>query len=402
MRTDIQRRLLRVAKKIELLRRIALTTKEPESFGDVAKKVGLEPTLLKLRGEIFKALKQTFAGEDETKKQVFDTAVELLRKVVDDRGNLGDPNAPKKLQQLAKGTGGQALDPAVRNALLAFAVASFRAALMSGLSRAGGEENKEAIEQHKQGFGDAIKVVLKSVSQAKKAPATGAPAGAFSDSGKSPAEKPKDSTQTEAVKNQIGELESGMKGIMLELERILLDRAQKAFGSDPFTAALKSNIKAFLAKGTVHQALNRDNDFYQDALHMSHGDQEFDLGSMLGNANKKKVYAAYRSFIMAARALGMVQYLYRNPKLVVLSPEKSKEILDKAETILKNRRDKVISSLQGIAPSAPKKAPVQPPTADQPKPKGTGPSPAVAPPIPKGVFSAAARKLELLSSKRRA
>jgi hypothetical protein len=388
MRTDIQLRLLRVAKKIELLRRIALTTKEPEGFGDVAKRVGLEPTLLKLRGEIFKALKQTFAGEDESKKQVFDTAVDLLRKVVDDRGNLKDPNAPRQLQQLVKGTGGQALDPAVRNALLAFAIASFRAMLMTGLMRGQpSEENKEAIEQHRQGFGDAMKVILKNISQAKKAPPVGAPSGTFSEPGKAAPEKPKDSTQNEAVKNQIGELESSMKGIMLELERILLDRAQKAFGADPFTAALKSNIKAFLAKGTVHQALNRDNDFYQDALHMSHGDQEFDLGSMLGDANKKKVYAAYRSFIMAARALGMVQYLYRNPKLVVLSPEKSKEILDKAEMILKNRREKVISSLQGIAPSAPKKKPVPQAPTEQPKPKSTGPSPAVAPPVPKGVFS---------------
>jgi hypothetical protein len=159
---------------------------------------------------------------------------------------------------------------------------------------------------------------------------------------------PTDSTAEEALTKQLGDAETEMRGIVTQLSKLIVGKAEELFGEGSELAdAIDENIFSIFSKKQVNPQLNKDRSFYQDALHLEHSPTKIDLGEFLDTKEKKAVYLCYRSFVMAARALGVVQHARQKPELVAKNP-KLQELVVKAQQILTKRKDTIVSYLQAL------------------------------------------------------
>ncbi len=158
----------------------------------------------------------------------------------------------------------------------------------------------------------------------------------------------RDSTSLEAVENQIREAERDMRSRVLQVSDSLQEKAKTLFPDDEdLNDALDQNIIAAMPDGRrVNTELFKNKEFYSDVLELQRG-QSYDLGEFLGTRKKKIIYQAYRSLIMAIRALGVAQWALSRPDLVLSNP-KARDFLMNAQRILKKRTSLVLNKLASL------------------------------------------------------
>jgi hypothetical protein len=155
-------------------------------------------------------------------------------------------------------------------------------------------------------------------------------------------------TEEEKVAQQLDTAEREMRGITDQLARVIAKKAEELFGAGSEMAdAIDENIFAIYNKRKVNPQLNRNRAFYQDALHLDHSPTKIDLADFLDTKEKKAIYLCYRSFVMALRALGVVQNAKAKPE-VVAQNKKLQELVVKAQEILTKRKDTIVKYLQAL------------------------------------------------------
>lgn len=153
-----------------------------------------------------------------------------------------------------------------------------------------------------------------------------------------PAEEQKPDLALDAVKNQVDEVAADMTATVSDLTKSLLRKA-RIVDADLGAAYVECLRHVFSVKGDnfkVNPQLNRDKDFFEDALHMALGSNEPDLGEFVHSKSKKTLYQAYRSLLMVGRALGVIQFAQERPDLVLKS-KTARELIVKAQQIAKKR-----------------------------------------------------------------
>lgn len=151
-------------------------------------------------------------------------------------------------------------------------------------------------------------------------------------------EEKKPDIALDAVKNQIDEVAADMTAAVSDLTKSLLRKARivDADLGESYVECIRHVFNMAGDKFKVNPQLNRDKDFFEDALHMDLGSNEPDLGEFVHSKSKKTLYQAYRSLLMVGRALGVIQFAQERPDLVLKS-KTARELIVKAQQIAKKR-----------------------------------------------------------------
>lgn len=338
MRPDLAQRLQKVAKKLVLLKKLALSEGE---FIDRASKRSLM-ALQKYMGKLEEALVRLSPN-----RKANETVVALIEAVISPSGVVNqEAIASKKPFDAMKAM--QKVAPALTGAV---------GHLMSSATIAGKMQNADRVElakmdpKHKDFFFRAQEKFTSSLQQMDEAlrevkfpEQPTAP---------TPEEAPKDSSGVEALGNQIDEAHQDMLGVVQAMAKAILNKVEDLFPNDTLLKnALEQNLIAAMpgaepGRGRkVNEKLNRDKDFYKDVLELQRG-SDYDLGQFLDSKNKKLVYQAYRSMIMAVRALGFMQWAKARPD-VVAANSKILKLVVKAQQILQKRKSLVINRLNKL------------------------------------------------------
>jgi len=369
MRKDLDRRLRKVAQKmslVERLRKVALATEEEmiDRMAERSKKV-----LLDVRGKFTRAFKALLPSLPEEGQKALNAISEQIARVVTDSGVVdtealdtvkSDSEALwKTLSQSSRGS------TAAMYFFMAFERFLTVAMLGSRLQNHEWVESAKNDPRYRDRLYKAMEQLAKVIPQVQaalqkaqsqvpvEAPPEAAPAA--------------DSSALEAVQQQLNEAEREMRGVVDQISRLLVAKAGELFGTtSELSGALEDNIMALYSKRKINPELNRNKEFYQEALHLELGSQKLDLGEFLDSKSKKALYLSYRSFVMAARALGVMQFAQKQPELVMKSP-KAQELVMKAQQILQKRKDVIVGYLRALKKS-PKKTE---PDKERGIPKGT-------------------------------
>ncbi len=372
MRQDLKLRLQQVATKLALvhrLRKVALATEEAliDRMSERSKKI-----LLDVRSKFFRAAKYIEPALDEAGRTALNKAVKEVGRVVTNAG-IVDVSVIEEThnslddmwKELSRATSGNISVMYFFNSFDRF----IKVAMLGGLlqnhrfvERAKSDPRvREKIYSVMERLAELIPQVQSILQKAMDSVKVEAPPS-------QPSKEMKDTSAEEAVTNQLSEAESQMRGVVDQLTKVIVDKAEELFGvGSEMAEALDENIFAIYNKRRVNPQLNRNRNFYQDALHLEHSPTHIDLGEFLDTKEKKAIYLSYRSFVMAARALGVVQHAKAKPELVLKNP-KLRELVIKAQQILMKRKDTIVRYLKALKKSKEEK-----------KDKEIG--------IPKGTFS---------------
>lgn len=347
MREDLHNRLQQVTRKLALvhrLRKVALATEEEliDRMSQRSNKV-----LLDVRSKLARAAKQLVPSLDEPGQEVFSKAVAGVLRVVSNSGavdanavqevKVGLEQAWKQVSQASKGNTSvmhffNALERFVNVAMLGSLLQNPRMVERAKADQKVRDKLYSVMEQMAQVIPQVQSNLQKAVSKLPQ----DAP----------PAPEAKDTSAEEAVANQLGSAEKEMQGIVEQLSKVIVKKAEELFGiASEMPEALDENIFAIYNKRKVNPQLNRDRNFYQDALHLEHSPTHIDLGEFLDTKEKKAIYMCYRSFVMAVRALGVVQHAKLKPEIVMKNP-KLQELVVKAQQILVKRKDTIVQYLK--------------------------------------------------------
>lgn len=349
MRKELKVRLASVQRSLKLiarLRKVALDSEEAliDRMAERSKKV-----LLDLRGKVFRVSKQVGLSLDNNAQAEFAQAVQDILSVVSDAGVVDQAKAEEmrsafdsKWKKVSQATRGATPVAYYFNALERFASVALLASLLQNqriVERAKREPKvRDKLYSVVEKMAEISSQVQTHLSRATSAlPSASAPEAA-------PA---KDSTSEEAVTKQLQQAEEKMRGVVSQLGKFLLDKAEEVWDSPEMSRAMEENIFSIFNGRKVDPKLNRDREFYKDALHLQNGSSLVDLGDFLDTKKKKAVYLAYRSFVMATRALGVVQVAKANPEIVMRDP-KVQEMVVKAQDILLKRKDTIVSYLKAL------------------------------------------------------
>jgi len=370
MRDDIKRRLQRVTKKLALvhrLRKVALATEEAliDRMAERSKKV-----LLDLRGKFVRALKQVETTLEPAAREALKAVVDEVFKVVSNSGEVNQAaieeaksNLENTWKQISKTSRGSMPAMYLFNAGDRFVTVAMLASLLQNprmVARAKAEPKmREKLYSIMEQMAKVVPQVQDHLQKSlSKMPAPEAP----------PAHPQQDATAEEAVKKQLDDAETEMRGVAAQLSKVLVKKAEELFGiGSEMADSIDENIFAIFNNRKVNPQLNRNRDFYQDALHLDHSPTKIDLAEFLDTKQKKAIYLCYRSFVMAVRALGVVQNAKMRPELVLKST-KLQELVVKAQQILMKRKDVIVRYLQALK---------KPAKEEKDKERG----------IPKGTFS---------------
>ena len=373
MRADLAKRLQKVARVIRLLKKIALSEGQ---FIDRASKRSLI-ALQKFLGKFEEALNR-FSASPEANGKVMALLEQVISRagVVDqEAANTDKPSAA--IREVSK------VAPPLAGAAARLMAAAFMAARMQNADRV---ELAKVDPRYRDNFMRAQEKLTDSLQrmdklirevkfpeQPKEAPAA--------------EEKKEDSSGLEGLTNQINEAHADMLKTVQAMSQALVRRVETLFPDDTsMIDALHQNITAAMPGGEpgqsrkVNPLLNTDQDFYRDVLELQKA-ADYDLGEFLRTKNRKLVYQAYRSVIMAMRALGVMQWAKARPDIVMKST-KALKLLIKAQEILKKRKGLVVDRLTRL------KAEEDEDEEDRGVPKGTFQQSFEE--APKGTFESAA------------
>jgi hypothetical protein len=339
MRPDLQDRIARVASAVHLLHRIADVSQIVDRSAEQSKKWAL-----KAREQMLKAVATVAQGAPEDKKAVFEQLMQTIKSFVPDSGVIDREAIPSMGEELKSVV--EQHSPPLFQGFLKFIQAGVVLSRLQDVNRTQLAKNDprytENFEKAQQQFAGAMKGMLEALSQVKapEAPAAAQPAA--------PAEEVIDPEQLKSIQNQLEEVEADMKKIVAEMVGAITKKLREVFIKDEdFRAEITDNISAFFHNNKVDPRLNRSKQFYEKALHLEMGDvrdHELIVGS---DKNKKALYSAYKSLVMAARSLGIVQYAKQRPELVLKSP-RARELVLKAQKILQKRRSDIIEKLSQL------------------------------------------------------
>jgi len=363
MRDQLLFRLQRVARKIvliERLRKVALSSEEEmiDRMSERSKKV-----LLGARGKLFKALKAAELTLTEEGQSSLRSLADVIRSVVTEAGVVDTSKLPE-----VKGNQDALFKPIIDSARKGAAVPFSLTAksfwgLMQGFDKfltvaMLGSRLQDArfveLAKQNQAYRDRLYKAMEQL--ARTLPEMQEYLAKFEKnlpSPSAPVEEPsKDSTALEAVEAQLRSAEGEMRAVVSQLSKLIVKRSSDLLGDTaPLTEALDHNIFTLYNKNKVNEALNRDREFYQEALMLEHGSFPVDLEEELDSKTKKALYLSYRSFVMAVRALGVLQFAASKPELVLKS-QKAQELVVKSQEILRNRKDKIVSFLSALKKEA--------------------------------------------------
>jgi len=359
MKENLRTRLNVVARNLALLNRlskVALSSEEEmiDRMAERSKKV-----MLTARGKLFKALKAAELPLSDGGVEPLRSLSETIRSVVTDAGVVDTTKLPE-----VKGNQDALFKPileaARKNPAVPFSLTSksfwglmqgfdqFLTVAMIG-SRLQDARFVDLAKQNPQ-YRDRLYKAMEKLAQLipqmqqsllkfeKNLPKSTAPEQ----------KAPTDSTALEAVEEQLKSAERETRGIVTQLASLINKRAEQLLGDDAvLTEALDQNIFTLYNKNRVHEALNRDKEFYREALLLEHGTAPIDLEEELDSRTKKALYLSYKSFVMATRALGVMQFAASKPELVLKS-EKAQNLVVKAQEIVRNRKDKIVSFLSAL------------------------------------------------------
>lgn len=364
MRDQLLSRLQRVARNIvlvERLRKVALSSEEEmiDRMAERSKKV-----LLGARGKLFRALKAAELTLTEEGKDSLRSLADVIRSIVTEAGVVDTSKLPE-----VKGNQDALFKPIIDSARKGAAVPFSLTAksfwgLMQGFDKfltvaMLGSRLQDArfveLAKQNQAYRDRLYKAMEQL--AKTLPEMQEHLVKFEKNLPSPSpssvEEPrKDSTALEAVEAQLRSAEGEMRAVVSQLSKLIVKRSSDLLGDTaPLTEALDHNIFTLYNKNKVNESLNRDREFYQEALMLEHGSFPINLEEELDSRTKKALYLSYRSFVMAVRALGVLQFAMSKPDLVLKS-QKAQELVVKAQEILRNRKDKIVSFLSALKKEA--------------------------------------------------
>lgn len=350
MREDLKRRLQQITKKLALvhrLRKVALATEDAliDRMAERSKKV-----LLDVRGKFFSTAKRIEPTLDEAGREAFAETVEELSRVLTDSGDVNSSaadevkaNLTQIWKRVGRATKGSLAITHFFNSLDRFITVVRLGSLL---------QNPRLVQRAKteSGIRDKFYSIMEQMAQviprlqANLQRATGALPKP--EAPPSPTEDIQDPTPEKVIAKQLTEAEGEMRGVVTQLSTVIVKKAEELFGlGSDIAEALDENIFAIFNKRQVNPRLNRDSEFYKDALHLEHSPTHIDLGDFLDTKEKKAIYLCYRSFVMTARALGVVQHAKAKPEQVMSNP-KLQELVVKAQKILMSRKDTIVRYLQ--------------------------------------------------------
>lgn len=334
MRPDLAQRLAKVATVLKLLKKLALTEGE---FIDRASKRSLE-IMKRALGKVETALDRLVS--DPAAK---DKALRALEQVITPTGVVN--------QEMMAQKSSKPYEIIRMFNKLSTPLAGVVARLVSGAVFAARMQNSDLTEmakadpRYREQFQRAQEKLADNLGRLDKMLSE----ISFPEQPQSPeqSQDPQDSTAVEGVENQLRDLEKDMRDDVQKLTEVMEQQAGALFPDDhDLQDAIAQNLTAAMAGKRVNRKLNTDKGFYQDVLHMEKGSQ-YDLGEFLSTKNKKLMYQAYRSTVMAIRALGVVQWAKERPAVVAKS-KKALNLVVKAKQILRKRSGLVISKLKTL------------------------------------------------------
>lgn len=337
MRADLAKRLQKTARVLQLLKKLALTEGE---FIERSSKRSMM-ALQKAVGKFEAALSQLSASQKENSR-----VMSLVDKVIGQSGVVNQEAANSR-DPFAAIRAVHKVAPQLAGVTARLMAAAFMAARLQNADRV---ELAKMDPKHRDHFFRAqekLNEALQRMDQLTREIK-------FPETPQEPQqEKPQDSSAVEALSNQINDAHADMLDTVQAMSRALLTRVKYLFPDDiGLLDALQQNMIAAMPGGEpgqgrkVNEKLNRDKGFYRDVIELQRG-AEYDLGEFLGTKNKKLVYQAYRSLIMAMRALGVMQWAKARPDAVAKN-DKALELLIKAQEILKKRKALVVDRLNRL------------------------------------------------------
>lgn len=336
MHPNLHQRLVKVARILKLLKKLALTEGE---FIERASQRSLE--IMKRALRKIEAALNTLVSDPRARDKI----LTQMESVISPAGVVNQDVAknsgePFRVIRLVHQVAPQLAGPTAR--LMAATVFASR------LQNADIVELAKADPRYREQFQRAQEKLSEALSRMDQLLSEIKPQEQSSPEAQQQQEQAQDTTAIEGVENQLREAEEDMRTNVQRLIKAIRSRVEHLFPDDTdLHDALDQNLAAAMPGGSkVNTKLNRDKSFYQDVLHMERGSQ-YDLGEFLTTSNKKLVYQAYRSLIMALRALGVVQWAKTRPDLVIKSA-KARDLVRKAQQILKKRSELVVSKLREV------------------------------------------------------
>lgn len=339
MRADLAKRLQKIARVLQLLKKLALSEGE---FIDRASKRSLV-ALQKALGKFETALNQLSASQKANAR-----VMALIDKVIGQAGVVNQEAADSR-EPFAAIRATHEIAPQLAGVVARLMAAAFMAARLQNADRV---ELAKMDPRHRDQFFRAqekLNEALQRMDQLTREIK-------FPETPQEPQEakqKTQDSSAVEALSNQINEAHADMLQTVHAMSKALLGKVKELFPRDVnLLDALEQNMIAAMPGGEpgrgkkINEKLNRDQGFYRDVIELQRG-AEYDLGEFLNTKNKKLVYQAYRSLIMAMRALGVMQWAKARPDAVMKS-RKALDLLIKAQQILKKRKGLVVDRLNKL------------------------------------------------------
>lgn len=305
--------------------------------------------LLDVKSKIFRTAKQLNSSLDQAGQEALTKALQDISRVVTQEGVV-DHSAMEEVKSSLEGTWkrvSQASKGSIPvmylfNALDRFITVAMLASILQNARMVERAKSNSQVRDKLYSVMEQMAKVIPQIQGALHKAVDQVPGKAEPDA------LPTDSTAEEAVTKQLGDAEREMRGIVSQLEQLIVKKAEELFGEGSELAeAIDENIFSIFNKRQVNPQLNKDRAFYQDALHLEHSPTKIDLGEFLDTKQKKAVYLCYRSFVMAARALGVVQHAKQKPELVIKNP-KLQELVVKAQQILVKRKDTIVSYMKAL------------------------------------------------------
>lgn len=347
MRKDLANRLTKVARILHQLKKLALTEGEILDRASSRSRQVLQKALARLLRSIDPIL-----TSPEVKAFVGDALKELVTPQGIVNQELVQSGTPFKGLEALKKHAPQLLGPVAR--FMTAALMGARLQNYQRIEQAKADpryaDNLYRAQENMQKSLAKMEDLLSTLDKARENAAEPAPIPLVQEKKKktTPQSPARDTSALEAVRNQINEAETDMRRVVDTLEEAVRSTAESLFPEDTnLHDALEANVSAMLdGNGSVNSLLNRDKGYYQDVLELQFG-PGYDLGEFLDTKNKKLIYSAFRSLVMATRALGVMQFARSRPDLVLRS-KKAQDLVRKAQQILNKRQKIVVSRLKKL------------------------------------------------------
>lgn len=349
MREELKRRLQAVTRKLALTHRLRKVALADDALVDRMAEAS-KGLLLNIRGKFSSVSKRIEPTLDPKARAALAEVVADVFRVVTDAGVVDQPvledvkgNLEATWKKVSQATRGNTSVVYFFNAVDKFLTVAMLGSLMQNRRLVDRAKVDPKVRQKfvsiREQLGQVIPQVQNTLQQAvSKLPAPEAP----------PMQPQRDTTAEESVKKQLDDAEREMRKVAIQLSKLLTSKAEELFGvGSDMAEALDENIFSIFNNRQVNPQLNRDRDFYQDSLHLEHSPTKINLAEFLDTREKKAIYLGYRSFVMAVRALGVVQSAKAKPELV-LKNRKLQELVVKAQEILMKRKDVIFNFMKAL------------------------------------------------------